>query len=67
MEDRDENEGEKKEMTKLLICKCGDCSHWEIVRRDVDTVLKCVTCGVEYPASVTVDPHEDLHYVEHEA
>jgi ribosomal protein S27E len=53
--------------TKLLICRCGDCSHWEVIHRADDTTLKCVTCGVEYTATVTIDPHEDLHYVEHEA
>ena len=53
--------------TKLLICKCGDCSHWEVVRRGETTTLKCVTCGVEYSANIAVDPHEHLHYVEHEA
>ena len=53
--------------TKLLLCKCGDCSHWEIIHRGRETAIKCVTCGVEYKAEVTVDPHERLHYSEHEA
>ena len=53
--------------TKLLICRCGACSHWEIIHRGETTTLKCVTCGVEYPAAVSVNPHEHLQYVEHEA
>ena len=52
----------------LLICKCGDCAHWEIIHQENgDAVIKCVTCSVEYKAQVTVDPHEDLHYKPHEA
>ncbi len=51
---------------KVLKCKkCGDCSHWEVIHRGDDCTLKCVTCKVEYKATVTVDPHEHLHYVKH--
>lgn len=53
--------------TRVLKCKCGDCSHWEVIHRGDECVLKCVTCKVEYKAAVTVDPHEHLHYVKHEA
>jgi len=62
--------------TKLLKCKCGDCAHWEVVQTTEKwegvtsipkTHLKCVTCGVEYAATITVDPHEKLHYVNHKA
>lgn len=36
----------------LLICKCGDCAHWEIIHQENgDAVIKCVTCSVEYKVS----------------
>lgn len=53
-------------MTTILVCKCGDCKHWEIIHRDGEAVLKCVSCNVEYKGDVTVDSHEDLHFQEHE-
>ena len=51
-------------MTTILVCKCGDCKHWEIIHRDGEAVLKCVSCNVEYKGDVTVDAHEDLHFAE---
>ena len=51
---------------KLLICNCGECAHWEVIHKDDGTtIIKCVSCQVEYPARVEVDPHENLHYMEH--
>jgi len=51
---------------KVLKCKkCGDCAHWEVIQREGETSLKSVTCKGEYKATVTVDPHEHLHYVKH--
>jgi hypothetical protein len=49
-------------MAKLLACKCGDCTHWEIAQDG--KLLICVTCGATYTASVIVDPHEGLTEVE---
>lgn len=57
-------------MTRLaLACKCGDCTHWEILheskalRSKAVVVLKCVTCGVEYPAVVQPNAHDQLVWV----
>ena len=48
---------------ELLICKCKDCTHWEIGR---DFIL-CKTCGLNLPAKVTVDDsHHMLHWAQHE-
>ena len=48
---------------ELLICKCKDCTHWEIGR---DFIL-CKTCGLNLPAKVVVDDsHHMLHWKLHE-
>jgi uncharacterized CHY-type Zn-finger protein len=53
-------------MTKVLVCDCGDCRHWEVVQKESgDTVLKCKSCEHEFPA--TVDAHDKLSFIEHEA
>ena len=38
---------DKKEI-ELLVCKCKDCTHWEIGRE----VLICKTCGLVLPAKM---------------
>ena len=45
-------------MKKLLICKCGDCKHWEIGKK----AIKCMTCGDVFVATVNVAPHAKLAY-----
>jgi hypothetical protein len=51
-----------KGKVKLLVCKCKDCTHWEIGE---DFIL-CKTCGLELPAKVVVDDHDGFHWQEHE-
>lgn len=29
---------------QLLVCTCGDCTHWEIGHN----FIKCLTCGKEF-------------------
>ena len=62
------------EKTLALVCKCGDCAHWKIMLTKIiadpktfsgdqlNTVLKCASCGDEHPVYFTIDPHENLHY-----
>jgi uncharacterized CHY-type Zn-finger protein len=58
--------GENVMATKVLVCDCGDCRHWEVVQKEGgETVLKCKTCEHEFPA--TVDAHEKLSFIDHEA
>jgi ribosomal protein S27E len=52
-----------------LVCKCGDCTHWEIVlvRHGADDYaeeeyIKCVSCGDTFTCNFSVGPHEGLHY-----
>ncbi len=52
---------DKKEI-ELLVCKCKDCTHWEIGR----DLLICKTCGLTLPAKITVDDHHMLHWKKHE-
>ena len=52
----------KKRPVELLICKCKDCTHWEIVK-DVDQLsILCKTCGIEVPIRFDFDDHESLHW-----
>ena len=52
----------EKVQVPLLICKCQDCTHWEIGK---DFIL-CKTCGLQIPATVTVDDsHHMLHWENH--
>lgn len=56
---------EKREV-ELLICKCNDCTHWEIVK-DVDQLsILCKTCGLEVPIRFVFDDHRKLHWAKHE-
>lgn len=56
-----------------LVCRCGDCRHWEILAPEpvflgfLGTAwahpqgkLRCMTCGREFAATVTVDASEHL-------
>lgn len=54
-----------------LVCKCGACTHWEIIlNRSVDKsgefgdgeFIKCMTCGIEVKCYFSTGPHEGLHY-----
>ena len=53
---------ERKKQIELLVCKCKDCTHWEIGK----DVLICKTCGLTLPAKITVDDHHMLHWQKHE-
>lgn len=56
-----------KRPVKLLVCKCEDCAHWEIGKDEHGKgFILCKTCGLELPATITVDDHHMLHYKEHE-
>jgi len=59
-----------------LVCKCGDCRHWEIclVREGKATngefnrsyeYIECMSCGTKITCFVSVGPHEGLHYEAH--
>jgi hypothetical protein len=54
--------------TLKLVCKCGACTHWEILltrngtsRRSGESI-KCMTCKTTIPVYFSVEPHEGLHY-----
>jgi hypothetical protein len=50
-------------MIEILVCKCADCVHWEVVRIEGVTHLDCKTCGAKIPADIKVDEHAHLvHY-----
>jgi len=56
-----------------LVCKCGDCTHWEIVLvyegkkkeggydRSREALL-CTSCGTRIGCYFSIGPHEGLHY-----
>ena len=54
-----------------LICKCGSCTHWEILlvfdaeHKHEREALVCVSCGIEYKCYFSIEPHEGLHYEKH--
>lgn len=48
-----------------LVCKCGSCTHWEIVLKleIKDTqFIRCMSCGVDFDCYFHIGPHEGLHY-----
>jgi len=50
-------------MKQILVCKCGDCKHWEILLEDDQSIIKCMTCGREDKVQLNVEITENLHYV----
>jgi hypothetical protein len=58
-----------------LVCKCGSCTHWEIVLqeggKDSDgyatkaQYIICVACGLELDCYFSMGPHEGVHYEKH--
>lgn len=56
-----------------LVCKCGDCTHWEIIlvkalkggRGSDDELIKCTSCGTTFSVMFATDAHEGLHYEKH--
>lgn len=56
----------EKRKVELLICKCEDCTHWEIVKEGEKTSILCKTCGLEVPITFTFDEHSQIHWAEHE-
>lgn len=68
----------KKKETKLkelkLVCKCNQCTHWEIIVTpqpkhagySEEGFLKCMTCGAEVDIIVATTPHEGVHWEKHE-
>lgn len=53
---------------ELLICKCEDCTHWELGRTaDGAQFILCKTCGLELPIKFEIDDsHHMLHWAQHE-
>lgn len=56
-------------MTKLLVCTCGDCTHWELAQ---DAII-CKTCQhvIEIPnlgsyIGIFTKDHPKLEWQEHE-
>lgn len=59
---------ENKELK--LVCKCEDCTHWEIIVKQEEgsctkQTLLCTSCGATFDCYFTVQPHEGLHYEKH--
>jgi ribosomal protein S27E len=59
-----------------LVCKCGDCRHWEIVlvretpKKDggysrAYEYIECMSCGTKVTCYFSVGAHEGLHYEAH--
>ena len=53
--------------TLKLVCKCGSCTHWELLLHHVGgnretEAIKCMSCGVEIKCYFSIGPHEGLHY-----
>jgi ribosomal protein S27E len=59
-----------------LVCKCGDCRHWEIVlvREQAKSeggyersyeYIECMSCGTKVTCYFSVGAHEGLHYEAH--
>lgn len=50
-------------MLELLVCKCKDCRHWEIVRDAGGVIhLHCVTCGTNDPVELSVPETMNVHW-----
>jgi hypothetical protein len=59
-----------------LVCKCGDCRHWEIClvretpKKDggyarAYEYIECMSCGLTATCYFNMGPHEGLHYEAH--
>jgi hypothetical protein len=58
-----------------LVCKCGSCTHWEIllhrsakkgsIFENGHESLVCVNCGLEVNVYFSIGAHEGLHYERH--
>jgi hypothetical protein len=48
--------------TRLLVCKCGSCLHWEIAKGKII----CKTCGLTVKAKIEVEKHDNLHWETHQ-
>lgn len=63
----------KKVVHRLkLVCKCGDCAHWELINTMTpqryympEGHLKCMTCGIEVPFEFQMLPHPGIHWEKH--
>ena len=53
-----------KKKFKVLSCACGDCLHWEVVKTQKGTVLKCKTCNDTFPVTIEVPEQDKLEWVE---
>lgn len=59
---------EVKGSVDVLVCTCGDCSHWEIVEKKAKGVteqyLKCISCDHVFPITgLEVPEHDKLEWV----
>lgn len=59
-----------------LVCKCGDCKHWEIIlvrgkpQKDGGygrsyEYIQCMSCGLKVTVYFSTGAHEGLHYEKH--
>lgn len=59
-----------------LVCKCGDCRHWEIVLvreskkagdeyARASEYIECMSCGTKVSCYFNIGAHEGLHYERH--
>ncbi len=44
----------------LLVCKCGDCTHWEVERDDSGDTLICKTCSLQIPVKLELEDYNHL-------
>jgi hypothetical protein len=55
-------------MDSVLVCKCDDCTHWEVERDSIHDEyheLVCKTCGLSFPIQLKIDDHDHLlHWAE---
>jgi len=57
-----EQPGPTPQQVELLVCKCGDCTHWEIGHN----FIMCRTCGDSFSAEITVPDHDKLIWQIHQ-
>lgn len=48
---------------EVLLCKCGACAHWEILHKDGENFIFCMTCKREFNVTLHVPHSEHLEWV----
>lgn len=50
------------EIQQVLLCRCGACSHWEVIQRDGKFFLLCMTCDKEFEVVLHVPKSDHLEW-----